>query len=109
MAIKIETEKIFEHDNEYRKILNITGILEYDVLPETYLLSGKYIYISNKILVPPRIIFHNLIRENKYMIIGEMYSESTFQEMIKYIKECGDRLHMINKENKWKGKETIEI
>lgn len=121
MVIKIETEKVLKDGKQYRKILNITGVFERDELPKEYLKSAPNIYYSRHILVvrttmseiKSGICFSYYVKINgaDKMIIDEMYPESTFQEMVKYITMCGNRLHKINKEkkNSWKGKETIEI
>ncbi len=99
MSIKIKTTKIVDKDGtEGRTIDSIEGVLSFEQLP------GEY------------IDFRNLPSGwgGCDMYIGKFISEKTFQENLKSIKLCGDKLHEINQKiaerrKNWVGEETFII
>jgi len=107
----IETEKIMSEGHQLRKILKINNCKEYKDLPLLYL-NGPHVYLNVEYTwfeTKTRIING---RDNRELLLeGVTYHEKSFQDKIKYIRECGKRLARINKniKNCWKDKETFEI
>jgi hypothetical protein len=134
---QILTEKVLINDIPCRKILGFEGILGRGELPEKYLESSpmfcndgvkrghghfefdgeKLRYFGSENVVnidikvprgkPPEVDIGYFLMLNE----GDVWPETTFQNILIWLKRAGSRLAKIRKQEKaaWSGKETIEI
>jgi len=112
--LKIITEKIVVRGEKARKIIKIEGCLENDKLPQEYLdYYPKLVNWSvSELPMQWRILINN--KAPTYIREGDLLYEFYYQEILANIKECSNRLHLINEKLKketegWTGGETIII
>ena len=111
--IRIKTKKEVNSNGELgRRILEV-DLLGKEKLPKKYL-NGECIYRSS-------LSENSIYYIDKYgrrvgwtIPVTEWKSEADFQRALSIIRECGDRLHKINKElavlrETWNGEETFTI
>jgi hypothetical protein len=133
----ILTEKVLINDIPCRKILGFEGILGRDELPKQYLegspmfcnegvkhghghfeFNGKKLrYFGSEDVTnidikvpcgkPPEVDIGYFLMMNE----GDIWPETTFQNILVWLKRAGSRLAKIRKQEKaaWGGKETVEI
>ena len=136
-SARILTEKILVNDIPCRKILGFEGILGRGELPEKYLEGSpmfcnegvkrghghfefdgeKLRYFGSENIMnidikvprgkPPELDIGYFLMLNE----GDVWPETTFQNILVWLKRAGSRLAKIRKQEKaaWSGKETVEI
>jgi hypothetical protein len=136
-AARIRTEKIWVDDTKCRKVLGFEGILGEEDLPEEYTNGSPAFYIDVNCPSPSGHVF----RDNRMywlpvsgdLVIrfacadrmridvgafgftgiheGSIWPETTWQELLKWMKAAGSRLAAINRRERdsWKGEEVVEI
>lgn len=135
-AACILTEKVMVGDTPCRKILGFEGILGRDELPAKYTdgkpsfwrydgLLGTHVFDGDKmdwgvnwergdvvyLELPAGVNIDVGYYNFAGMHVGDLWPETTFQELLTWLKRAGSRLAKIRKREKaaWSGKETIEI
>ena len=110
--IEIATEKTLVRGVPHRRIHKVVAV-EKEQLPTKYLEEGMCCYMVKdqhcpclRIIAPPC--------KSAWITVGDSYTEEWFQESLQMIKQCGDRLHEINKEiaelkRTWVGEESFLI
>lgn len=94
MAIIIETKKTHNRGVKGRDILNIKALKKSE-LPKEYVQPGQsYCHLEESPFETTLTISDNGIMT--FMSTGSFYDEKEFQEKIRAIYECGERLKAIN-------------
>ena len=104
--IKIETEKVIVEGRRFRRILRIE-MLTAQQLPKEYIRNAPYVVLLNGCVVA-----RERDSETSYYmlsIIGALIPEEYYQQALKFIELCRNRLQKINKRLSWEGTETITI
>jgi len=101
-----------------KRMWMITGLHKFkklEELPEEYTREKPmmYAYSTDSIImwIPDKIEYK---RTTKKVVVGEICEQREFEEIINWMRVCGNRLDKINErlkeENKnWKGEEVFEI
>jgi hypothetical protein len=136
-AAQILTEKVIICNVPCRKILGFEGILRRDELPEKYTngrpsfwfvarrASGAHVFDGHEMSwegpsgsnygLVMNLPIGTRIGVGDYcftgMNVGDVWPETTFQELLTWLKRAGSRLAKIRTQEKaaWSGKETVEI
>lgn len=103
--IKIETEKVIVDDKKFRRILRIEMLIAQQ-LPKEYISNAPYVVLFNGCVVAKE---RNSETSYYMLSIGALIPEEHYQQALKLIKLCGNRLQEINKRRSWGGTETITI
>lgn len=103
--IKIETEKVIVNDKKFRRILRVE-MLSAQQLPKEYIRNAPYVVLLNGDIVAKE---RNCETSYYMFSIGNLVLEEHYQQALKLIKLCGNRLQKINKRLSWEGTETITI
>ena len=112
--IEITTEKVIVRGVPHRRIKNVVA-LEREQLPTNYLENGWRCYMVRDSPWPYlRIMMPSYETACEHLTIGNVYKEEWFQKLLQMVKQCGDRLHEINKEiaelkKTWVGDEAFLI
>ena len=117
MSIIIKTEKIIARGVQKIKIIELDG-LDRDMLPTLYT-NGEHVYVAEENLFYDSNYKKTVSNSKKawcatYLQKNEILKPETFDECLKNITRCGNRLAKINKklneENKnWHGIDTFYI
>ncbi len=106
----LRTKKVVYKGEKGRKILAYScyGV---DDLPYEYFDKFPYCVVVDGEL---GVVVSNNNDDNIKIVVGDIIPEDVFQDMIKTIKHCGEKLHNINQRIKtlkaeWKGEEEFKI
>ncbi|HZK58081.1 MAG TPA: hypothetical protein VFD17_07205 [Clostridia bacterium] len=112
--IEIKTEKLVERGEKMRKIIAIDGVMENEDLPKEYL--NGYPCVKNNCEKSLVILDE---KEKGYVaaysfVIGHIYTERCFREVLKVMYAAGDRLHQLRQKEKelkktWRGDDTFLV
>ena len=113
MSIKIRVEKLLSKGDKVYQILEISGILPYDQLPNKYLEQNYRKVIRDDFHPTGQIIFYSESSRYEWRE-GETIGEKRFLRGLAIIKEAVQELYEINKEiaeiaKYWHGEETFII
>ena len=106
-------EKVVYQGDTCFKLTSINNILKQSQLPYNYIHSGfPYFYQTDD----PRVIFYKSDKHTSswQVMIGDILTQSSLNDLIKTFKAAGERLTVENKrlkalESSWKGEVSITI
>ena len=115
MSVVIETEKCLSQHfpGPCRKIVRVEA-LHKNELPAEYLAASPHLYLSHNVKEHRWLTLLSGGNEFRIISMEMVLQEDKFQELLRIVRACGDRLRQINQERKtlaevWKGIETFVI
>ena len=109
---KIKVEAFFKNGEEFYKILEFENIRQEKQLPHKYLLQMPKFFLSpDKSSVNIAFTDYTKIPVNQFfsLCLGEIMNKKEFNEILKVIKDVGERLTQIKKEERVQSKKESNI